>query len=271
MRRLLPLLVLLLLPAGALAQDFDAEGEVAMLDRMNAIRTEASLAALARLPELDAVARAHSAEMARTGQLTHVSDATGTPEDRVRAAGVEAGTILENVAFHHDTANAQAALLASPAHRGNMLSPAITHVGLAAVRTERGVYVTQVFAELRAAAPPAVAAAPEAPAEAPAEAATPTEAAPSFELIPPFVERVAGAAAEAVTPPADGTVDDEGQDAAAQGPITAPEASEPAAADVASADEAPADAAPAPVSSGDALTLRRLLGMAQSLLDPNPH
>src|SRR5262245_21073536 len=87
----------------AAAQNFDDDGERAMLDQINALRAEQSLAPLARMPELDAIARAHSAEMARNGALVHVSATTGTPEDRVHNAGIPASTITENVAAHRDT------------------------------------------------------------------------------------------------------------------------------------------------------------------------
>lgn len=176
---------LLLTTGAASAQDFDAAGEQAMLARINAMRAAQGLAPLTRHSGLDAAARAHSSDMASQGALTHVSESSGTPADRVRAAGVTASTIAENVALHRTASEAHAALLGSDAHRSNMMSADVTHVGLAALRTERGVYVTQVFAAIAAPAPPpAVAAAPVEPAPvepalvAPAPAA-PVEPAPS--------------------------------------------------------------------------------------------
>lgn len=151
----------------ASAQDFDTAGEQQMLARINAMRAAQNLAPLTRNEGLDAAARTHSADMASQGVLTHVSDRTGTPADRIRAAGVTASTIAENVALHRTTEEAHEALLASDAHRANMMSPDVTHIGLAALRTERGVYVTQLFAAIPAAPapvpelpPPAVVAAP---------------------------------------------------------------------------------------------------------------
>ncbi|MCA9606355.1 MAG: CAP domain-containing protein, partial [Myxococcales bacterium] len=191
MPRTLLLAVLLLAASAPLAsaQDvFDDAGEAAMLDRINALRGESQLAPLVRLDALDGAARAHSAEMARTGQLSHVSDATGSPEDRVREAGVGATRVTENVASHRDAASANEAVMGSPAHRQNALDPNATHIGLGAVRTEQGVFVTQLFATLPAAEAPVEEAAPEAP-PAPAEEAAPQASLPSFELIPPFVEQ----------------------------------------------------------------------------------
>jgi hypothetical protein len=268
----------------ASAQDFDDAGERAMLDRINAVRAEHDLAPVARLPELDAVARAHSAEMASTGALAHVSRNTGTPEDRVRNAGVEADAITENVAFHHDSAQAQQALLASPAHRGNILHADVTHVGLGAVRDERGVYVTQVFAEVapEPAAAPAVAA-PSPEPEPASEPAPAEDTGPVFELIPPFVERAADAAAQVVTPAAqmdEAAPEPEERAEASAAAQTAADGAEPAETTSAdapeaggpegtaddSATDAEASTDRATVTPATARTLRQLVGLAQSLL-----
>ncbi|MCA9610452.1 MAG: hypothetical protein KC619_32875, partial [Myxococcales bacterium] len=143
----------LLVPTLATAQSFDTAGEQEMLARINAMRAAQSLAPLERSGGLDAAARAHSSDMAAQQALTHVSDTSGTPADRVRAAGVTASTVAENVALHRTTMEAHEALVGSDAHRANMLSPDATHIGLAALPTERGIYVTQVFAHVGEAAP----------------------------------------------------------------------------------------------------------------------
>lgn len=258
---LLALSLLLGLSSVAAAQDFDAAGEAAMLDRINALRADQELAPLSRVDALDAVARAHSAEMARTRQLAHVSDATGTPEDRVRAAGVDAGRIAENVANHQATAGAQEALEASAPHQANMLDPNVTQVGLGSVRTEQGVFVTQVFTDSPApaeAAPEAEApVAPESP-EATVEDEAP--AADPFALIPPFVERAQEAAA-----PLLGAVSDADAEPADEAPTAA--APEAPATDAPAAPQASAPAASAGnLSPGAQSTLRELVGLAQGLL-----
>lgn len=180
----------LLVSGVAAAQDFDAAGEQQMLARINAMRAAQQLAPLARHDGLDAAARAHAQDMAAQNALTHVSPTTGTPADRVRRAGVSASTVAENVALHRSAEDAHQALLGSDAHRANMMSPDITHLGLAALRTDRGVYVTQVFATLAAPAPPAVAAAPAAPAPAVAAPAVAAPAAPAVAA--PAAPAIAG-------------------------------------------------------------------------------
>ncbi len=269
-RTLLAVLLLALCAPVASAQDvFDDAGEAAMLEQINALRAEQQLAPLARLDALDGAARAHSAEMARTGQLAHVSDATGSPEDRVRDAGVGATRVLENVASHRDTASASAAVMASPAHRQNALDPNATHVGLGSARTEQGVFVTQLFAALPALAAEAEAVAvPEAPAveaEAPAPAApeaAPMAGLPSFELIPPFVERAMDQAAP-VASAVQGMIAPSAPEAAPAAPEAAPAAPEAPVAEAAPAAPAAPTASLSPMAQS---TLRELVGLAQSLL-----
>lgn len=274
MRRLLSLGLLsgLLVANAALAQDVDAEGEASMLARINALRAEQELAPLARDAELDAVARAHSAEMAQTGALAHVSATTGTPQDRVQNAGIPATTIAENVAMHRTTDAAHDALLASASHRANLLEPSLTHVGIAAVRTAQGVYVTQLLAQLPSAAPEA-----PAPVEAPAPAEAPSDL---FGIIPPFVESLASS----VTAPIRGD-SEAAPSILADEPEAAPQiiGAEPdLEADAAPAVAAPSTAATAPTAPSTApapataaaptlapsttTTLRQLMGLAASLL-----
>jgi uncharacterized protein YkwD len=187
-----------LTPGAAFAQDFDPAGEQSMLVRINAMRASQSLAPLVRDRGLDGAARTHCADMASEGALSHVSETTGTPADRVRNAGVSATTIAENVALHRSTDEAHQALLASDAHRANMLGPDIDHVGLAALRTERGVFVTQVFAAIAPAPPPPVAEAPPAPLAPAIVPPAPAVVAPPPAAPPPPV------LAEPSSPPPDG-------------------------------------------------------------------
>lgn len=164
----------------ASAQELDSQGEATILERINALRAENQLRPFVRLDALDAVARGHSAEMASSGQLVHVSSSTGTPEDRVHRAGVGASRVAENVANHRDSLQAHQALLASAPHRANILDPNVTHIGIGSVLGERGAYVTQVFAGgVPAAAEPV----------APVSPTLIEEDESRFALIPPFVER----------------------------------------------------------------------------------
>lgn len=176
---LLTFAVALASTAVASAQSRDEAGEQGMLDAINARRAAAGLAPLERDARLDAAALVHSAEMADRDVLEHVSEQSGTPADRVHAAGLPIDELAENVAMHHSTGDAQRSLEASEPHVANMLNPRFTHVGLATMRDERGIYVTQVFGRLEEAPaePPAVAEAP------PAVVAPPVEAAPGEAVV----------------------------------------------------------------------------------------
>ena len=169
----------------ASAQTRDAAGEQTMLDAINAHRAAQGLEPLARDASLDAAALVHSAEMADRDVLEHVSEQTGTPADRVRAAGLSIAEIAENVAMHHSSEAAQQSLEGSEAHLGNMMNPRFTHAGIASVRDERGIYVTQVFGRIEPAAPdfaaaPPVDVAPEIVAQPPELAAQPEIVAPQI-------------------------------------------------------------------------------------------
>ena len=138
-------LLLSVTPAStAFAQD-DTAGEEAMLARINELRAAQGMGALIRDGHLDSAARTHSHDMADHQALTHVSTTTGTPADRVHAAGLSIDEIAENVAMHSDTAQAEATLEASPPHLANILNPRFTHVGLAAILHSDGTYITQMF------------------------------------------------------------------------------------------------------------------------------
>ncbi len=106
---------------------------------------------------LAAVARRHSAEMARTGEIAHVSKTTGTVVDRLHGAGFKASFAAENIARSSTIADAEEGLMRSPGHRAAILSSDATKVGIGIVtsnRPETGVvyFITQVFARP---APPA--------------------------------------------------------------------------------------------------------------------
>lgn len=179
------------LPALAAAQDFDTPGEQMILARINAMRAAQSVPPLSRNAALDAAARAHCADMATQQQLSHVSASSGTPADRVRTAGIAASAVAENVALHRSAELAHEALLSSAPHRANMMSADSTHIGLAAMRTAQGTYVTQVFARF-------------APAEAPAPAPVPAIVPPSNEIQAPALVPTAPPGAGPTQPPPSG-------------------------------------------------------------------
>lgn len=186
----------------AFAQD-DSSGEDAMLARINELRAAQGAGPLVRDSRLDQAARGHSHDMADHQQLMHVSETSGTPTDRVHAAGLAIDEIAENVAMHSDTAQAEATLEASPPHLANILNPRFTHVGLAAILHGDGTYVTQVFGRIEGASASAPVVAPTLPP--PSTPATPTTtttpSTPTITVTPPVTSAPSATGQAIVVPP----------------------------------------------------------------------
>ncbi len=126
------------------------DAEQRMLALVNEDRAAAGLAPLAWDDRAAEVARGHSREMLQTGEVAHVSPTTGTATDRVRAAGIKTGAVLENIARAYGVAEAEEGLMNSPGHRANLMSTQVTHLGVGIVFGEeiagrRAMFVTQVF------------------------------------------------------------------------------------------------------------------------------
>jgi len=125
--------------------------EAYALELLQEDRERFGLPALEYDDVLAAVARRHSSEMARTGEIAHVSRTTGTVVDRLQGAGFKASFAAENIARSSTIADAEEGLMRSPGHRAAILSSDATRVGIGIVtssRPETGVvyFITQVFA-----------------------------------------------------------------------------------------------------------------------------
>lgn len=105
---------------------------------------------LRRDPRLDAVARAHSEDMARRNYLAHESPEGTNPVDRLMQGGVEGFTLAgENVGLTtrpNPTDEILTGWLASPEHRQNLLAPFFNTTGLGIARSSTGALVyTQLY------------------------------------------------------------------------------------------------------------------------------
>lgn len=101
--------------------------------------------ALERRANLDAVALVHNTRMRDQKKLAHTVD-DGTPSERVLGAHIPAKVVGENVALAKTVEEAHQALMASPSHRGNILSKDFRAVGLSVLADADGnVWVTEVF------------------------------------------------------------------------------------------------------------------------------
>jgi uncharacterized protein YkwD len=126
------------------------EAEQRLLANVNRDRAAAGLAALVSDERLAAVARGYSEEMRRTRVVAHVSPTSGSSADRVRAANIRTGVVLENVARAYGVNEAHQGLMNSPGHRANLMSAIATHIGIGVALGEeisgrREIFITQVF------------------------------------------------------------------------------------------------------------------------------
>jgi uncharacterized protein YkwD len=120
-------------------------------DAIAQLRASRGLPGLQRDPELDAVAEAHSREMARLRTFAHVLPSDGSLSDRLRARGYAYRSIGENIGLSSDVATAHDAIVGSPAHLANLLDPRHRRLGLGAASGltadgADGVYLTEVLA-----------------------------------------------------------------------------------------------------------------------------
>jgi|DewCreStandDraft_1066081.scaffolds.fasta_scaffold00173_68 uncharacterized protein YkwD len=125
----------------------DPAAEERMLELINQERARHGLPPLVMDPLLREVARRHSEEMFRLSYFSHSSPVTGSPADRLNAAGVRYTVAGENLAYAPAVQVAHDGLMNSPDHRKNILSPDFSRVGIGVIQA--GIYgkmFTQEFA-----------------------------------------------------------------------------------------------------------------------------
>lgn len=120
-----------------------------LLQYVNRSRAEVGLAPLETDAALDAVALAHTRDMIDHDFVGHTSPTTGTAADRVRAAGIQSGLVLENIGRGYSASEIHRGLLDSPGHRANLVNSQATHVGIGVIAEEESgrsaFLVTEVF------------------------------------------------------------------------------------------------------------------------------
>ena len=147
-------LVLAAAPWAAGASGADTEGvtslEVELHRAVNRVRAERHLIPLERRSDLDAVARAHSRDMARRGYFAHQSPEGELAVHRLERAQVGAFTLAaENLGATNQAAPTRAivsAWQASEVHRRNLHAPAFNATGIGVARAADGrLLYTQVY------------------------------------------------------------------------------------------------------------------------------
>jgi uncharacterized protein YkwD len=121
------------------------ELEAKMLELVNVEREARGLRPFEHVPVLSDVARKHSQAMRDLNTFSH--EAGGSmAEDRIKGVIEDACHIGENITRHYLIDYAMSDLMGSPGHRGNLLDPGYTGIGIGIVRGKGGLlYITQDF------------------------------------------------------------------------------------------------------------------------------
>ncbi len=125
---------------------YDREAERQLLDKANTERAHAGLPAFKMDEELVRAARAHAAEMASQNQISHQFSGEPSLFQRLAASSsLHLNLAGENVAMAGTPDQAHEALMASPPHRDNLLSPRFNVAGFGVFRRGHLLYVAQDF------------------------------------------------------------------------------------------------------------------------------
>jgi uncharacterized protein YkwD len=144
----------LILPLGAPWASAEDPGLALLETRLHAavndFRREQHLIPLERRADLDAVARAHSEDMARRGFFSHQSPEGDTWVERLAHAGVAGFTMAGENVGQTSQSEPNARILggwqASPAHRENLLSRPMNATGVGIARAPDGrLFYTQLY------------------------------------------------------------------------------------------------------------------------------
>ncbi|MDP9281338.1 MAG: CvpA family protein [Chloroflexota bacterium] len=124
----------------------DPVAERQMVDLVNDERAAVGLARLQWDDRLLPVARQHSEEMFRLKYFAHQSPVSGSPFDRLKAAGITYARAGENLAYAQSVSVAHRGLMQSQGHRENILRPEFTHIAIGVISAgPYGRMFTQMF------------------------------------------------------------------------------------------------------------------------------
>jgi uncharacterized protein YkwD len=125
----------------------DRDAPAALFGYLNGARTRSGAPPLARDSRLDEVAARHSRDMAAHRFFGHISPHNGGLVRRLSRAALAPKWSAENIAESATALRIHRNLMASPAHRINMLNPRYTHVGIGVASMSDGELIaTQIYA-----------------------------------------------------------------------------------------------------------------------------
>ena len=119
--------------------------EKQLFDSVNRERAAEDLPPLQWDPTLAAAARRHNMRMAEERLIEHQYSGEDSLRDRAASAGAHFSMVAENIAVGQDAEAIHMAWMHSPGHRGNILDPQLTAIGIAAVNRRGYMFATQDF------------------------------------------------------------------------------------------------------------------------------
>ena len=144
---ILALLFPALLAGVAFAQEqFDSTGAKQLVELINQERAHQGLPPLAVDERLNQAARRHTDLLVKHRGLSHQFGGEPSLQVRIADQKLRSDRLGENVALEMDVAGIHTALMNSPPHRANILSPNYNAVGVALVLSGERMYATEDFA-----------------------------------------------------------------------------------------------------------------------------
>jgi hypothetical protein len=131
--------------SSAMATPSALPAEKQIFDQLNQERLKAGLTALEWNELVAEAARSHSRALAANGKLSHQYSGEPALQERIASRSVRFTVAAENLAFTEHVEDAHLALMNSPGHRANILSPNYNVVGIGVVEQEGKIYVTEDF------------------------------------------------------------------------------------------------------------------------------
>ena len=124
--------------------------EDSLHQEVNAVRAQQHLIRLVRMPDLDAVARAHSQDMVQRRYLAHESPEGHIAVDRLHAARIAGFSLAAENIGSTDRSDPNREILTgwiqSPVHRKNLFSPPFNATGIGIAQAPNGALIyTQVY------------------------------------------------------------------------------------------------------------------------------
>lgn len=123
----------------------DEAAEKAILEAVNKERASRGLKVLIAHPEIQKVARLHSADMYHRGYFAHLNPDGKDPFQRMADGKVAFTYAGENLALAPTITMVHQGLMNSPRHKENILKPEFTDLGIGIYKGPYGLMVTQNF------------------------------------------------------------------------------------------------------------------------------